>query len=173
MENGMIHIYCGDGKGKTTAAIGALVRMAGGGGRGAFFQFLKDNASGERKALSSVDGIDVISGYDGLGKVWTFTEEQVREMFVYYEDKFKEIIKIAADYDMLVLDEVIDAVNYGYLRRETLLDFLRRKPKGLEVILTGRNPISELTDLADYITEMKKIRHPYDKGTKARRLVEF
>ena len=172
METGLIHIYCGDGKGKTTAAAGLAARCAGGGGKAAFFQFLKDNTSGERTALTKA-GVDVISGYDGLGKVWTFTDEQVRDMFVWYEDKFKEIRDIAAGYDLLVLDEVIDAVNYGYIRRDTIMDFLHSKPMGLEVVLTGRNPDRELLETADYVTEMRKIKHPYDKGIPARKLIEM
>ena len=172
MDTGLIHLYCGDGKGKTTAAAGLAARCVGGGGKAAFFQFLKDNTSGERAALTDA-GIDVIDGYDNLGKVWTFTEEQVRDMFVWYEDKFGEIRKIAGGYDLLVLDEVIDAVNYGYIRRDTILDFLRGKPSGLEVVLTGRNPEREFLEIADYVTEMRKIKHPYDKGVKARKLIEF
>lgn len=172
MENGLIHIYCGDGKGKTTAAAGLAARCAGSGGKAAFFQFLKDNTSGERIALKNA-GVCVIDGYDGLGKVWTFTDEQIRDMFVWYEDKFKEIRNIAADYDLLVLDEAIDAVNYGYIRRDTILDFLREKPKNLEVILTGRNPDREFIEIADYVTEMRKIKHPYDKGVSARKFIEF
>ena len=172
MEKGLIHIYCGDGKGKTTAAAGLAARCAGGGGRAAFFQFLKDNTSGEHHALKKA-GVDVIDGYDGLGKVWTFTDEQVRDMFVWYEEKFKKIKEIAADYDLLVLDEAIDAVNYGYIRRDTILDFLRTKPACLEVILTGHNPAQEFLEIADYVTQMQKIKHPYDKGIKARKLIEM
>ena len=172
METGLIHIYCGDGKGKTTAAAGLAARCVGGGGKAAFFQFLKDNVSGERTALKKA-GVDVIDGYDGLGKVWTFTDEQVRDMFVWYEDKFKEIRKNAPKYDLLVLDEAIDAVNHGYIRRDTILDFLRTKPTGLEVIMTGRNPDREFLEIADYVTEMRKIKHPYDNGITARKLIEF
>ena len=172
MEVGLIHIYCGDGKGKTTAAAGLAARCAGGGGSAAFFQFLKDNTSGERAALIKA-GVDVINGYTDLGKVWTFTEEQVRDMFVWYEDKFKEIRKNAAEYDLLVLDEAIDAVNYGYIRRDTILTFLREKPIGLEVVLTGRNPDREFLEIADYVTQMQKIKHPYDTGVTARNLIEF
>ena len=172
MNNGLIHIYCGDGKGKTTAAAGLAARCAGGGGKAAFFQFLKDNTSGERAALIKA-GVNVIDGYDDLGRVWTFTDEQIRDMFVWYEDKFKEIRKVAADYDLLVLDEAIDAVNYGYIRRDTILDFLREKPAGLEVVLTGRNPEREFLEIADYVTEMRKIKHPYDNGIAARKLIEF
>ena len=172
MDTGLIHIYCGDGKGKTTAAAGLAARCAGGGGRAAFFQFLKDNTSGERDALKKA-GVDVIDGYDGLGKVWTFTEEQVRDMFVWYEDKFMEIKQIAGGYDLLILDEALDAVNYGYIRRDTILDFLRSKPAGLEIVLTGRNPDRQFLEIADYVTEMRKIKHPYDSGVKARKLIEL
>ena len=172
METGLVHIYCGDGKGKTTAAAGLAARCAGGGGRAAFFQFLKGNTSGERAALIK-SGVDVIDGYENLGKVWTFTDEQVCDMFVWYEDKFKEIREIAVNYDLLVLDEAIDAVNYGYIRRDTILNFLNEKPAGLEVVLTGRNPERVFLEIADYVTEMRKIKHPYDKGIAARKLIEM
>ena len=172
MDTGFIHIYCGDGKGKTTAAAGLAARCAGGGGRAVFFQFLKNNTSGERAALKKA-GVNVIDGYEDLGKVWTFTEEQIRDMFVWYEDKFKEIRAIANGCDLLVLDEAIDAVNYGYIRRDTIMDFLLSKPASLEVVLTGRNPDRDFLEIADYVTEMRKIKHPYDNGVKARKLIEF
>lgn len=169
---GLIHLYCGDGKGKTTAAVGAAIRMAGSGKKVLFFQFLKDNVSSERKILSEIKNITVLAGYEGLGKVWTFDENQIKELSVWYEARFSEIKKLSKEYDMLVLDEAIAAVNYGYLSKNTLLDFLKNKLPRLEIILTGMNPDAEFIEIADYVSKVTKIKHPFDRGIGARDGIE-
>ena len=79
----------------------------------------------------------------------------------------------AAEADLLILDEIVSACNRGVVPETLVTDFLRNKPLGLEVVLTGRNPSPALTELADYITEMRKLRHPYDRGVAARKGVEY
>lgn len=174
MKNGLIHIYCGDGKGKTTAAVGLSVRCAGGGGKVLFFQFMKGNTSGERNVLAQLENVDLIDGYEQLKFVWNMTDEEKNHAAEYYEKKFDEITKKACGeaYDMLVMDEIISAVNCRFLPLPVLCDFLKNKPSGLEVILTGREPSEELVKIADYVSEIKKVKHPFDKGIKARNLVE-
>lgn len=174
MKNGLIHIYCGDGKGKTTAAVGLSVRCAGGGGKVLFFQFMKGNSSGERESLKQLKNIDLIDGYENLKFVWNMTDSEKAKTAEYYTDKFKEIVKKACDenYDLIIMDEIISAVNCEFVPLDTLTDFLRNKPQSLEVVITGRDPHKELIDIADYVSEIKKIKHPFDKGIKARKLIE-
>ena len=92
----------------------------------------------------------------------------------YYTDKFHEITGQVADggYQLLIMDEALDAINAGFLDLDDMLTFLKTKPESLEVVLTGRNPKEELCKAADYITDMQKVKHPYDKGIGARKLIE-
>lgn len=171
---GLVHIYCGDGKGKTTAAVGLAVRCAGGGGRVLFYQFLKDGSSSEINILRQIDNVDVIAGYKKTKFYNVMTDEEKKEAALYYTEKFDEIINMAKSngYDLIVLDEAIHAVNLKYISVEKMLSFLKTKPYGLEAVLTGRNPSVDICRHADYISEIKKIKHPFDKGIKARRLIE-
>ena len=147
MERGLIHIYCGDGKGKTTAAIGLSVRAAGSGMRVLFVQFLKKAETSELNILTKLPQITVLRPSED--ESWTDTQA-----------------------DLLVLDEAIGAYNRGAIDRTKLLAFLKHKPESLEVEMTGRNPPGELIDLADYVSEIKKIKHPFDSGIRARTGIE-
>lgn len=173
-DMGLIHIYCGDGKGKTTACVGLALRCAGGGGNVLFYQFLKDGSSGELSGLKQMDNIDVMEGYLKSKFSFLMNDKEIAEAKAYYTDKFKEIYQKAGSgkYQLLVLDEALHAVNLGYISLESMLDFLKEKPEHLEVVLTGRNPKEALCEVADYITEMKKVKHPFDKGIGARHLIE-
>ena len=154
-ETGLIHIYCGEGKGKTTAAVGLAVRHAGFGGKVVLAQFLKDGTSSECRALSKLENVTMLAANPGR----TFaaaTGFAVREGAT-----------------LLVLDEVCAAVSCGFLPESEVLAFLDGKPDDLEVVLTGRNPSEALQARADYITEMVKRRHPFDKGIGARKGIEL
>ncbi len=170
---GLIHIYCGDGKGKTTAAAGLAVRCAGSGGRVLFFQFLKGNNSSERKILSGIDGIDVPDGMDNMKFVWKMTEREMAAAGEFYAKRFGEILKNMHNYDMIVLDEVIPAVKHGFIAESELLRLIKIKPEHTEIVMTGREPSERLMAAADYITEMKKIKHPFDSGIAARLGIEY
>ncbi len=166
----LIHIYTGDGKGKTTAAVGLSIRYAGCGGKVIFSQFLKDNKSSEFNILNKIDAIQLVLCDELFGfysKMNDETKEKAKDVYCKYLQK---IIDMATkqDIQMLVLDEVIDAYNYNLVDREYFLEFLRNKPDKLEVIMTGRNPEKELLELADYVSEVVKVKHPYDKGIPAR-----
>ena len=151
-----IHIYHGDGKGKTTAAMGLALRALGAGIRPCVVQFLKTEASSERRASSLC---------------LSLLEEGLR---LYTWEKG----------GLLILDEVLDAVSTGLLPEEELEEALRTLrprrltageggPLGGDVILTGRNPSPTLLEMADYITEMSARRHPYEEGLTARRGIEY
>ena len=153
MARGMIHIYCGDGKGKTTAATGLAVRAAGCGMKVLFARFLKNENSGELSILDSVPEIEVLHLERSYGFFNTLTDEEkeeVRQMYGQLWDLIKEKIS-GGQFQMLVIDEFMAAYNYGLIPHEEALRFLREKPEGLEIALTGRDPGPELVELADYV----------------------
>ena len=170
---GLIHIYCGDGKGKTTAAVGLAVRAAGAGMRVLFTQFFKDGSSSEVRILEKLENIQSIHCKTVPGRFKNMTEEQKAQARADYSQLLETVLTEAQTADLLVLDEAISACNNGTIREERIQQFLRTKQEGLEVVLTGRNPSAELLELADYVTEMKKRKHPFDKGIPARHGVEF
>jgi len=169
----MIHIYCGDGKGKTTAAMGLALRAAGSGKKVLLLQFFKDGNSSEFRSLEQVKGIEVIPQTKSVGFIWTLSEQEKEEARTYYTDLLERALARAAEFDLLVLDEAMSALSTGMIDEGRLLAFLDGKPGELEVVLTGRDPSQAMVDRADYVTEMRKIKHPFDQGTAARRGIEF
>lgn len=169
--SGCIHIYCGDGKGKSTAAMGLTIRAAGSGMQVLLTQFLKTGESSEMKILREIPNVHLLFCKDKIkGFVWNMSEEQkccTREM---YRELFEEVCERALQLqvDLLVLDEFNSAYNYGFVDQEKALNFLKNKPEHMEVVLTGRDPAPELLELADYVSEIKKIKHPFDAGLPAR-----
>ena len=162
---GLIHLYCGDGKGKTTAAVGLSVRAAGAGKRVLFAQFLKDGSSSELNVLRALQNVEVACCEQNFG-FFRSMDEQTKAA--------ARLMRKSADgVDLLVLDEAVAACNHGLIEEATLIDFLRGRPKALEVVLTGRDPSQHLLDAADYVTEMRKRKHPFDRGIAARRGIEF
>ena len=170
---GLIHLYCGDGKGKTTAAVGLAVRASGAGKQVLFTQFFKDGSSSEIQQLRSLPNIQIVHARTVSGFYWNMTPEQRVKAQADYTALFRQAAAAAREADILILDEVVSACNRGVVPETLVTDFLRSKPSGLEVVLTGRNPSPALTELADYITEMRKLRHPYDRGVAARKGIEF
>lgn len=170
---GLVHIYCGDGKGKTTAAVGLAIRMAGAGKRVVFTQFFKDGSSSEIKLLRTVEQIRTMHCKTVPGRFSRMDEAARAKAKADYSSLLEEVLCAARDADLLVLDEAISACNNGTISEARVMEFLRAKPEGLEVVLTGREPSRELLEQADYVTEMKKIRHPYDRGITARKGIEF
>lgn len=169
----MIHLYCGDGKGKTTAAMGLALRMAGRGRGVVIAQFLKGANSGERLALAQLDHVTLLPVPEQIKFTFSMTEqerlvEKNRSLAL-----LEQASQLAQDPNcgLVVLDEVCDAVNAGLLPLAPLLTLLDQT--SAEVVLTGRNPRPELEAKADYNTCFKKILHPYDQGTQARSGVEF
>ena len=169
---GLIHLYCGDGKGKTTAAVGLAVRAAGAGKQVIFTQFFKDGSSSEVESLKLL-GIRTIHAQTVKGFYRAMNEQQRQQARQDYTALFRQVTDAAKDAGLLILDEIVSACNRGVVPETLVTDFLRSKPAELEVVLTGRNPSPALMELADYITEMRKLRHPYDRGVAARRGIEF
>lgn len=171
---GLIHIYCGDGKGKTTAAIGLAVRCAGRGNKVLLVQFLKSRDSGELYSLARLSDIEVMRGKESKKFTFQMNDEEKHALLLEHNKMFEQVLeKIkTGNYSLLILDEVIGAVNARVFDLHKLTAFLRSKPENLEVVLTGRNPAPELLELADYVSEMRKIKHPMDKGIMAREGIE-
>lgn len=170
MDTGLLHIYCGDGKGKTTASLGLTIRCAGRGGRVLFTQFLKDMETGELASLARIPGITVVRG-KGISKfTFQMTPEELAEAKKVQMAMFDDVVqKVRTDTpDMLVLDEVLVTCSLGLLDEQKVLDFLDTKPEKLEVVMTGRNPSQAFIDRADYVSEIVKCKHPFDKGIGAR-----
>lgn len=171
---GLIHIYCGEGKGKTTASVGLTVRAAGAGKKILFTQFFKNGISSEIKSLKKLEQVETNTCTTHYGFFKNMSAEDRERAQSDYTKLLEDTLNQAGHgVQLLVLDEVISACNSGMVQESRLIDFLQHKPTELEVVLTGRNPSGDLLEIADYITEMRKIKHPYDRGVKARKGVEF
>ena len=169
----MIHLYYGDGKGKTSAACGLALRAAGSGLRVLFVQFFKAGTSGEIKALSHVENVEILSPSLHYGRYKMMTDVQKAEIGSHYQLLLQETVERAPDFDLIVLDEAVAAYRYAMIDDEELLAFLDREGQNREIVLTGRDPSPELLALADYATDMRKEKHPFDQGITARKGIEF
>lgn len=173
-QTGLVHVYYGDGKGKTTAAFGLALRCAGRGKQVVIAQFLKSGESGEVTAAMRLPNVTLVRG-NGVQK-FTFQMDDAEKAQAAQEckDLFQKAAGLAADGEvrLLVLDEVIDACQY-FLPVEELTRFLDSRPEGLEVVITGHALPGALAERADYITRMAKEKHPYDQGIMARPDIEF
>ncbi|MBS6194521.1 MAG: cob(I)yrinic acid a,c-diamide adenosyltransferase [Clostridiales bacterium] len=171
---GYIHIYCGNGKGKTTTGMGLCTRAAGFGYRVLIYQFMKNNKTNERKILEQVPNITFVDGLEHEKFSSRMSPDEKSERKIYYEHQFRKITEKAEreGYDVLFCDELIYTIRAGLFDEEILLNYLKKKPENLEIILTGQNPSEELVELADYVSEIRKIKHPFDKGLPARKGIE-
>ncbi len=175
MKKSCIHIYCGDGKGKTTAAMGLALRAAGDGKKVVLAQFLKDGTSSELSILRTLPQVQVLTCEEHYGFLWNMNERQKEQARDSYTKLFRHASRTAAEEHafLLVLDEFIAAYNHGMIDRENALAFLKNRPEDLEVVLTGRDPAPELLNLADYVSEIQKKKHPFDQGMPARKGIEL
>ena len=169
----MIHLYYGDGKGKTSAAMGLALRMAGRGRQVIIAQFLKSSDSGERWALAALPNVLLLDAPERVKFTFQLTAEERLAEANRARLLLADSLRLAEETGcgLLVLDEVCDAVDTGLLPLETLLDALDHCPS--EIVLTGHQPCAALLERADYLTCLKKERHPYDQGCPARSGIEF
>lgn len=169
---GLIHIYTGDGKGKTSAACGLALRCAHYGGKIVIAQFIKSGESGEIQELRRLPNVCYFGG-NPTGKFsFQMNEDEKRSMAKMEREVLAQAVEAARDASMLVLDEVMAAISCGFLETEQIAALLKAKPDALEVVLTGRNPPQALIELADYVSLIQKIKHPYDRGIAARQGIE-
>ena len=167
---GLVHLYWGEGKGKTTAAMGLALRSLGTGRKVVIVQFLKGRQTGEIPLLERL-GAQVLRGKAGQKFSFQMDEEERAETRALQTEHLRRALE--CDTDLLVLDEACaawrkDLVDRGLLRRAVL-----DRPQGREVVLTGRNPPDWMREAADYSTEMRCHRHPFERGIPAREGVEF
>lgn len=165
---GCVHIYCGDGKGKTTCVMGLCVRAAGAGKKVLLHQFLKDNTSSERTIIDKLPGVTVMPGAKMDKFTFQMNEEELQALRESNDANLARLCDMAKDYDMLILDESVYAMDMGLLSEDKLIEWLEKKPEHLEVVMSGRNPSDRLKEHADYISEINKIKHPFDQGLSSR-----
>ncbi|MBN2313717.1 MAG: cob(I)yrinic acid a,c-diamide adenosyltransferase [Sedimentisphaerales bacterium] len=167
LSAGYVHVYTGDGKGKTTAAIGLAIRAAGAGLRVLFTQFIKGSASSEIDALKMFSDQITVRQY-GRGRF--IRDDSSSEDRDAAENGLAEIEQALSeeDYDMIVLDEANMAIQCHLFSIDRLINLIVSKPPDVEMVITGRNAHPSLLDYADVVTEMKEIKHYYHKGIMAR-----
>ena len=165
----MIQCYYGDGKGKTTAAIGQALRMAGAGKKVIVIQFLKDGNSSENIMLKKC-GIKVLAKKMLEMFIDMSDSKMIKEVSIQINDLFSMIDE---SYDGIVLDELLDALTLGLINEGIVYDRLVDLKENHEIILTGRMPSYKLKTILDYSSEIKKRKHPYDKGIMARKGIEY
>ncbi len=175
LEKGLVQVYTGEGKGKTTAALGLAVRAAGAGLRVGFFQFFKKPSSGEVEIMKNIKNIDIYNPAPFHPAFQYMSEEELkryRENFrrIWVRDVLNNIKK--KHYDVIILDEVLIAIRDGFLDEKNILRLIEEKDKNSEIVLTGRYITDRIMEKADIITEMKKIKHPFPE-IKARKGIEY
>jgi len=170
----MIQLYLGDGKGKTSAAMGAVLRCIGQGGRAGVFQFLKSGESGEVGILKTLKNVDYFNDIEITGFYHTLTESEkntVSEKVIAQLKKVSNALS-SAKYNLIVLDEVIDLIDLNIISEEFLVKLLSNSGN-TELILTGHKPYDKIIDISDYYTYFYCKKHPYNKGIKGRKGIEY
>jgi cob(I)alamin adenosyltransferase len=179
LEKGLVQIYTGDGKGKTTAAFGLALRAIGQGNKVLIYQFLKPSSLdiGERFALQ-ISGLKI--RVETMEAQWDMAKspkdpKAVEKARAAIHEVLERLTETAEKrfYDVLILDEIIYCLSQGLAKLEDLKNLIEKRDGRVEIVLTGRGATQELIDLADLVTEMRTIKHPYDKGVSARRGIEF
>ncbi len=165
----MLQIYTGEGKGKTTAAMGLALRAIGHGRKVVILQFLKSGTSGELMPLTRL-GATVISGKPGTGFVSAMSREEKEKTRKMNDENLRKVLGM--EFDLLVLDEACAAMKYDMVDLDLIRQAAALKTER-EIVLTGRDPAQFLLDAADYITDMVCVRHPYECGITAREGIEY
>lgn len=180
LEKGLVQIYTGKGKGKTTAAFGLALRAAGHGARVLIYQFLKPSTLdlGEHSFLEAgtIQGITLrtldepwdmfksMGDQEAMGRVRGAVSGALKELQTAAHEKY---------YDVIVLDEIVFCIEQGLASMEDIRSLIENRDPQVELVLTGRGATQELIDLADLVTEMRPIKHPFSNGTQARKGIEY
>ncbi|MHB8779940.1 MAG: cob(I)yrinic acid a,c-diamide adenosyltransferase [Candidatus Geothermincolia bacterium] len=171
-ELGLLQVYTGDGKGKTTAALGLALRVLGHGGQVFMVQFMKGRTYGELRCCEDIPGITIVmSGRDEFVKKGAPEEVDLRMAREGFE-LARRVIG-AGEHRLVILDELNVALDYGLLPLQEVLETLRARPRHVEIVCTGRYAPSELIEAADLVSEIREIKHYYRQGIPMRQGIEF
>ena len=172
-DRGMVQLFTGNGKGKTSAALGAVLRALGHGMKVFVVFFMKGNYPyGEFSTLSNLSNVDIASfGFRHFTDLANLKPEEIEQAKLALSAARQAML--SGNYDLVVLDEVNVAVNFKLIDVDEVVKLVNDKPPKVELILTGRYADARLIELADLVTEMVKLKHPYDKGVKARKGIEY
>ena len=176
MENGLIQVYCGKGKGKTTAAIGLGIRALGNDYKVMMIQFLKHDTTSECKIIKALEPDFKIFHFEKKrGFTWQLNEEEKQELRSETSNALKFASKVmdTGQCDVLILDELLNSVELGFATEEDVCTLLDNKSDDVELILTGRTLPDSIAQRADYISCIENIKHPMNKGVEARRGIEY
>jgi cob(I)alamin adenosyltransferase len=168
---GLVQVYWGNGKGKTTSALGTSLRALASGYKVHLVQFMKDGKSSEVKALRKFRNF---SAKSFAPKTW-FSEKTIKEHEKKANEAFSHLkSSFRKKYNLIIADELLYAVQFGLISEESVINLIKKKPKNIELIITGSHkPFPKIFAVADLVTEIRKIKHPYDRGIKARKGIEF
>jgi cob(I)alamin adenosyltransferase len=170
LSRGLIQVYTGDGKGKTSAALGLAMRASGDGLKVIFIQFVKGIPTGEHIFVEKYKPFEIIQ--PGVGDCFSKTREQLaadaRKTLEFARRQLSD-----KKYDVVILDEIFVAVDQDFITKQEFIELIDLKPERTELILTGRNAPLEVVQRADLVTEMLMIKHPFNKGTESRPGEEF
>ena len=171
MRNGYVQVYTGNGKGKTTAAMGLALRAAGAGLKTYIAQFIKKRKCCEHTALRELQDRIMIKQY---GNGFLLRKKPALADIKAAQAGYTEVRQIvkSREYDIVILDEVNVAVHYGLISVQDLLELIEQKPKSVELVITGRYADEKIIQAADLVTEMREIKHYREKGVEARRGIE-
>ncbi len=172
---GLIHIYCGDGKGKTTAALGLALRAAGSGMKVHIVQLMKGNPTSELNSLELLPDISVARSEKNFGFTFNMSYEDKQQLIAVHNKLLLDAVKLINDkmIDMLIIDEFNVAYEYDLMDRELGESIIINKPENMELVLTGRNPAQKFIDAADYVSQINPVKHPYESGVMARKGIEY
>lgn len=174
LDRGLVHVYCGNGKGKTTAAIGLGVRGIGSDLKVCMIQFLKTRVTGELEALMRfAPHFEVFRFETPKGFFNELDEDGKALLKIEIAKEFELAKELQFKCDILILDEVLGVLENKLLTVDKLVDFINTRPKKLELVITGRVLPEEIRDLADYVSEVICVKHPNEAGIAARRGIEY
>jgi len=170
MEEGLVEVYTGDAKGKTTAALGLAMRAVGRGLKVIMIQFLKGDESGEHLFVSQYHPFEIVQV--NKGNCFKQSNRELRRVVAETMARAKEVV-MGGEYDVVILDEIFIASSKELLDVEDILDLIEKKPSSVELVLTGRNAPAEVVKKADLVTEMLMIKHPFTQGVGQRLGIEL
>ena len=171
-KDGYVQVYTGNGKGKTTASLGLAMRAVGAGLKVVMIQFMKGRRYSEIDSAEKLPGLEIFQH----GRDEFVNKDDPEEIDVQLAkegwDHTIEMVR-SGDYDMVILDEINVAVDFGLIKKEEVIELVESRPEGMEIILTGRYAPDEFIEIADLVTEMKEVKHFYRKGVQARKGIEY